>query len=488
VKLISWLKENFLFCGVGFLLLFIPLWPKFPFLSVSGTYVSIRIEDFLVAGILTVWFILFFLRQPRQFLSQTLPKLFLLYFLIGGLSLVSAIVITKNVTPHLALLHYLRRIEYMSLLFVAYTAIRRQKDIKIYALILFLATTGVIVYAIGQKFWGWPVVSTMNREFSKGLFLQLTWWARVNSTFAGHYDLAAYLVLTLSLTAAIFTLIRSVKLKIITLVFAILSLYILILTASRISFPAYLLAVTFVLFLLKKFWWIPLVLAFSVLGMLASADFSQRYAATFKIDLSFLSGTFKVKQEVVAPTTTPTPTLVPPVVAIGPTKKPGEKVTPTPTPTPTPIPPSEPVEPTELAVSRSTDIRLKVEWPRALRAFAKNPLLGTGYSSITLATDNDYLRMLGETGILGTLAFLLIFVEIGRRAFLFLKRAKPGFDRTVVLGICGATIGFFLNAAFIDVFEASKVAFIFWILIGAMLKTIDLASMAKSEARNPKNY
>src|SRR5205814_2283829 len=45
---------------------------------------------------------------------------------------------------------------------------------------------------------------------------------------------------------------------------------------------------------------------------------------------------------------------------------------------------------------RSTSIRLNVEWPRAVRALTKNPLLGTGYSSITLATDNDYLRALGE--------------------------------------------------------------------------------------------
>ncbi|MBM3209214.1 hypothetical protein FJZ40_02895 [Candidatus Shapirobacteria bacterium] len=478
MKLINWLKDNFIFWATGFLLLFIPLYPKFPLLSVSGTYVSIRIEDFLVAGTLAAWFILFLIREPRQFLGQTLPKLFLLYFLVGGLSLVSAVFITKNVTPHLALLHYFRRIEYMSLLFVAYDAIRRPKDIKIYALIFFLATTGVIVYGIGQKFWGWPVISTMNREFSKGLFLQLTWWARVNSTFAGHYDLAAYLVLTLSLTAAFFTLIRSIKLRIITLFFAIASLYLLILTASRISFPAYLVAATFILFSLKKYWWIPLVLAFSILGMLGSADFSQRYAATFKIDLSFLSGTFKVKQEaVIVPTVAPTPTILPPIVAVGPTRRPGERVTPTPTPTPTPIPPAEPVEPTELAVTRSTDIRLKAEWPRALRAFAKNPLLGTGYSSITLATDNDYLRILGETGILGALAFLLIFIEIGRKVVFFLRRARPGFDRTVVIGICGAAAGFLLNALFIDVFEASKVAFIFWILMGVMLKVVDLNSV-----------
>ena len=61
---------------------------------------------------------------------------------------------------------------------------------------------------------------------------------------------------------------------------------------------------------------------------------------------------------------------------------------------------------------RSTNIRLNVEWPRAIRAFSKNPLLGTGYSSISLATDNDYLRALGEVGFLGFISFSLIFVKL----------------------------------------------------------------------------
>ena len=61
---------------------------------------------------------------------------------------------------------------------------------------------------------------------------------------------------------------------------------------------------------------------------------------------------------------------------------------------------------------RSTSIRLAVEWPRAMRAFYKSPFLGTGYSSITLATDNDYLRALGETGILGLTSFVLIFINM----------------------------------------------------------------------------
>src|SRR3990167_10675400 len=52
-----------------------------------------------------------------------------------------------------------------------------------------------------------------------------------------------------------------------------------------------------------------------------------------------------------------------------------------------------------VAEDRSFNIRLKAEWPRAIRAFLKNPVLGTGYSSVGLAVDNDYLRSLAESGI-----------------------------------------------------------------------------------------
>jgi hypothetical protein len=41
--------------------------------------------------------------------------------------------------------------------------------------------------------------------------------------------------------------------------------------------------------------------------------------------------------------------------------------------------------------------------------------------------------------------------------------------RAVVIGIMGAVLGFGANAMFIDVFEASKVASYFWILVGVMV-------------------
>ena len=122
----------------------------------------------------------------------------------------------------------------------------------------------------------------------------------------------------------------------------------------------------------------------------------------------------------------------------------------------------------EVREDRSTSIRLNVEWPRALRALTKNPLLGTGYSSIGLATDNDYLRALGEIGVLGFAAFILIL----RRAGDVFYRAReklndlPDIEKGFVAGISGGFLGILINAVFIDLFEASKFATMFWLFVG----------------------
>ncbi|MEK7112083.1 MAG: hypothetical protein AAB875_02035, partial [Patescibacteria group bacterium] len=132
---------------------------------------------------------------------------------------------------------------------------------------------------------------------------------------------------------------------------------------------------------------------------------------------------------------------------------------------------------------RSTSIRLNVEWPRALRALFKNPLLGTGYSSITLATDNDYLRLLGEVGILGFIAFSLILLNLVRTILRVIPIPKNlnSIESAFLAGLAGGTIGIFTNAIFIDIFEASKFALIFWLLIGL---AVGLVRKYKNEQTN----
>ncbi len=478
-KLLKFLNQKMLFWGIAFLLFFIPLYPKFPLFSVSGTYVSVRLEDFFVAFLVFIYFLSLLLKRDFSLLKKKLTRLILLYFVAGVLSVASGFFITKNITLHIALLHFLRRIEYISLFFVCYSSFKNIGQLKTYGFVSLISTLGVIIYGLGQKFYSWPVVSTMNKEFSKGLILRLTWWARVNSTFAGHYDLAAYMVMIIALSIALFFMFKNKLVRLVIGSMTLLSYYLLVLTASRISFIAYLFSSLVVFVFVKKWKWIAPFVIFSVLGMFLSDDLGQRYAATFKVNLSFMSGLVQIKlPKKPTPTPSPEPTQLP---IEKPTPSVISSITPTPTPTlvptltPTPVPTEEYFEPTQLAVGRSTDIRLKVEWPRALRAFIKNPLLGTGYSSITLATDNDYLRILGETGVLGTAAFVLVILEIFRRFLFFLKNKTAGKnEKMIVIGVLGASIGYFINACFIDVWEASKIAFFFWILIGIGLKTIDI--------------
>ena len=193
---------------------FIPLYPKFPLFSVSGTYVSIRLEDLFVALTVMIFGIKLILNKDDSIFKWNLTKIILIYFGIGLLSVMSGIFITKNIVPHIALLHFARRVEYVSLLFVAYYSIQNVKQLKTYAWVIWIAVLGVIFYGLGQKFFGWPVVSTMNKEFSKGMILKLTWWARINSTFAGHYDLAAFLVMILCLSISVMRIVKRLWQKI----------------------------------------------------------------------------------------------------------------------------------------------------------------------------------------------------------------------------------------------------------------------------------
>ena len=112
--------------------------------------------------------------------------------------------------------------------------------------------------------------------------------------------------------------------------------------------------------------------------------------------------------------------------------------------------------------------RLQVEWPRAIDAFKKNPILGTGPSSITEATDNDYLRWLGETGALGALAFLTILFTLVKKLFDALKKIIQK-ERVIVFGFIFGLGALLVNATYIDVFEASKVAFTFWLIAGLFI-------------------
>lgn len=475
-KLLELIERNFLKFGTAAIIMAVPLYPKFPLIRIPSTYVSIRLEDFLIIFVVLVW-VFIQLRQRLKFLKDDLNRTIVAYLAIGFLSLLSAIFITQTVEPHIALLHTIRRVQYLAVFFVMVASIKSSKDIRFFVQVFLLTAFLVFLYGIGQKFFMFPVISTMNVEFAKGMALRLTPGARISSTFAGHYDLAAYLVLSLPLLMAVVVASRKKLHRVLLLFFYGFLFWLLLASASRISFAAYLGAITVTLFFLKKKAWIIPVVVLSLMMSVFATELTDRYANTLKVSLIKmeeiniqLPWTKKPTRIAFEPEPTATPIPPPPGPGVAAPVK-VYKITPTPTPTPGgkryvyyggggEAPPED----------RSTAIRLNVEWPRAIRAFLKNPLLGTGYSSITLATDNDYLRALGEVGLLGFLAFILILVKIGLEARkIVLSKMPIEGEKAILIGIVGGALGFLANALFIDVFEASKVAITFWLLMGLLV-------------------
>ncbi|QQS38588.1 O-antigen ligase family protein [Candidatus Woesebacteria bacterium] len=422
-------------------ILAVPLYPKFPFIKVPGTFVSIRLEDFVIAILACIWFVAV-LPTVKNILKDPVTKAILLYIAIGFVSLMSAVYVTNTVSLSIGFLHWLRRIEYLIPFFVgSYVISVNRSNLYFYFKLLLVVITGAFIYGYGQIHFLWPIIITQNQEYAKGVALRWIPGSHVNSTFAGHYDLATFLVLVMSLIVpAIFLLKGKINKAVLTTVF-FFALWLLANAASRVSLVSYLISIVISCVFVKRYKPILLVVLISVIYFASSSVIITRYERIYEVIQSKLLTANIVEIA--------RPTYASEVVQLNESKIENQQASPQPE-------------------DRSSSIRINVEWPRALRAFTKNPLVGTGYSSITLATDNDYLRALGETGLLGLLSFALIFINmltayIRRLPF---PRHYSNLELVFVAGFLAALPGLFLNAVFIDIFEASKFAISFWFIAG----------------------
>lgn len=508
LKYLRWLDNNIISILAGFLLVFIPLYPKFPLFDIlPGYIVRVRLEDFIVAVTIGLW-VIWLLRGKFNLTFTPQVRLIFIYLLVGILSMFSAVFLLKTVplqAIHVEkmILHFLRRVEYFSLFFIFFTTIKSLRQLKIYLVLIVATMIGVVLYGYGQKYLYWPAFSTMNREFSKGWALYLSPHARVLSTFGGHYDLAAFTMMIMIILWSLIISLKKPVWKILTILLLAGSLWLLILTASRASFVAYLIGITVVSFFwtfkigVKKslFSWIAVVI-FSLLVMFAFGDLSQRFTKFLKLDqrlggiTSLLTNPLgeppqsnqavflENNENSIAAVTSSSDQ---PPSPLGSQNKPVD-VTNNP-PLLIPVPGSSTLSAVPRTYSRnalvydlSTGIRLDSLWPHAIKGFLREPLLGSGYSTLNKnqpsdfteaeSTDNDYLRALGETGILGFITFYGIMAI----SIIAIWRSFSGVRDTLFLsllvGLAGLTFGLLANAVLIDVFESSKVAFSFWAITG----------------------
>ena len=425
-RLSGWFNNYFKYF-VAALVLAIPLYPKFPFINIPFTYVAIRLEDFLIL-LVAVSTAVLSIKEMKLIWRRDIERSIFLSVLIGLFSLVSAVILTQTVVPSVAVLHWLRRIEYF-VPFFAGVYLFKKKDpnlVEFYIKTVLIVVFLLFIYGFGQKYWSWPVIITQNEEYSKGIALRWIPGSNLNSTFAGHYDLATYMVMVIPILICWLIKVKGWVSRVVIFLALLAGGWLLSNTLSRIASVATIVGSVISLLMLRKYKAIVVLAIVGLIFLGLSGDLRARFQRIFDVVIKQVSA-----QEIAV------------------------------SPTPAPI---------SVFEDRSTSIRLNVEWPRAIRAFTKNPFLGTGYSSITLATDNDYLRLLGEVGILGFVAFMLIIFRLAsmaRSVYSNLgKNLYSDLESVFLTGFFGGFIGFLISAIFIDVFEASKVAITFWLLTG----------------------
>ncbi|MGE5041974.1 MAG: hypothetical protein ACM3IJ_03645, partial [Candidatus Levyibacteriota bacterium] len=380
----------------------------------------------------------------------------------------------------------------------------------------FLVAAGVItfLYGMGQRYyinvWSafpaffekysfcFPSFQTTNEEFAKGIPLCLPIDGRITALFGGHYDLSAYLVMVIPLLFSVAFAIKSWIKRVFLALLGTGLVYVLILTSSRISFVAYLIAVIFALCFIKRKWFIiPVLIVSLFLLFTSSASVLQRFAQTLRFTNIVVNSSGQVVGE--ALNTLPQelknkiskePVIVeaPPPTQALPTGSsyitlPGAGES-----TSSALLKKSPKlslqdkgrykfgaveisnEQGNFLIKRalvydiSFTTRFQGEWPVSWGAFMRDPLFGSGYAMITLASDNSFLRALGETGALGFLSFFSFFMVW----YIYVKKNKGplSFEKSFALGLSAGVIGLAINAVLIDVFEASKVAESMWLLLG----------------------
>lgn len=546
MKLLKKIDSHLLEIVVTFFIFFIPLFPKFPFKNVNYTYISIRMDDLMV-GIVLLVFLIQLIRRKISFEKLPYKKIFAAFWISVFASFLSGVFLTKTIDyPFVGLLHTGRRFEYMVIFFIVYAAVTSGASFKRLLLTFFSSMYLVNIYGVGQRFFEFPAVSTMNPEFAKGRILFLTPEARLSSTFAGHYDLAAFLVLTLPILWALMiyakklsfgvnsrvlnaiagvfpialgsTVLSNISASTLShvpiagaifsplsqlvvggttfffstflvlfnrfkraFVFAtiVLSMLSLVLTASRTSSIAYLVSTLPFLLINKKFRYFIVALILSISLGYSESELAKRWADTIQIRQIVVNektgeevvvqrissdelpaGTAFIKSKKSLPVSLESELTKKDLIAkatlsgklkigtgSGVTTEDDYQVV------------------SAWAADTSISTRFQVSWPRAVNAFMRNPLLGSGPSSITESSDGDYFRWIGETGALGALLFVGIIFMILKNLFTARKRLSSEAG-LLYMSIIFGVFGLFVNALLIDVFEASKVAYMLWALLG----------------------
>lgn len=483
---LGWISNNLLFAASLSLIAFIPLYPKIPLFDIlPGYIVRARLEDVLLIVTGIIW-LFQAIKNQKDWRSGYLG-LVGFYAGAGLISILLGIFLLQTIPGELlhigkSGLHFFRYLEYFSIFFFVFSAIKNTKQMKIALITLAVTTALVIGYGIGQKYAHLPLYSTMNREYSKGQAFYLQPGEKVQSTFGGHYDLAAFLVVVLPLLFSLSLALLPKKKKDI-LIFSSLQIiqlggvWLLFETGSKTALISYFFGMIVTIFLhlkrvknkrTKRLAFVASTIAFLAFMAIFMLTFGKK--TTEKLT-TLVRSSFQTQENAL------------PEDLIGTGMELKKYTTTSPDGEVTVVEKLEEStwSPNALRYGISMGIRLDTLWPQAIRGFVANPLFGSGYGTLSKlengqfteadSTDNNYLRTLGETGLIGFVSFyglvMICIFQVGKSL-----RDKKGILAGLGIGYIASASGLLINALYIDVFASSKVALTFWALSGLTLASL----------------
>lgn len=454
----------------------IVLVPKFPLIPTNSS-VPIRYDDFfIIPPLLTSLIIIYKNKSWRATFSYRLTKIISLW--LGVLLLATVIGILRGGfdSPAVPFLFWLRYVQYFSIFFVGVAVLTSSKDLSKHFLTLVGLIIPIGIYAIGQRLgiWGGYGGAFYNYQFLPGV-------DRAFATFAGPYELAAYLVLTIPIVASISLYLKNIWKKLLWLSVFLISTLALSYTAARTPIASVFVGMGVLTIFIpswkRRVWIIGLAVFLLVVPFILSdtlAARSREFLAT--VQSAGRNIIYNNSQPITVPPSfesEPSPTESKPGATTSQPKLKedtsdffsvvlGEEGSTTTYPT-------SPEAPTKVSVEPSLKWRVDNLWPQAIDKFKNNPLTGGGLYSSGISVDSTYLTLLGETGIVGLILFLWVMLEIFKMLINNIRRSE-GLNKLLLIGFLGGTVALLANAVFIDVFRASKIAYIFWLLVGLSLK------------------
>lgn len=507
VNIPSWIKSNYVQFALLIYIILILVVPKIPLIKTSVS-IPIRLDDLLIVPLILLAAIKY--RHDRSHLklfSNSVSMIALLWLVVLLVCTVIGIAERTVSDPKIGLLFWLRYVQYISVMWVAYIALPSLNQMKKYFLVLVGLLIPLGIYGIFQRL---GIIGGYGGGFYNYIWVSVT--DRSFATFAGPYELAAYLVLTIPMLVALLLALKRHYHYLGWAVVMIVSVLSISFTAARTPLAGVFVGINTLLLFVSEWRKRALIFGLSLIFLIIPFFVSDTLVtrtndllATFRSYSNSLSAektttpgiqltektttantqpttgnqsTGNQSSTTVSSPTVPTTThpvtipktnpVVKNVVHVAGKILESENNNVTSKPAAAAVA-SSPTSPNTVTIEPSLKWRIENLWPKAINNFLQNPLFGSGLSSAGISVDSTYLTLLGETGLIGISIFILLMLLIVRLLVQNI-RLSHGIDRLLFIGFLGGLIGLLINAVFIDVFRASKIAYTFWILVGLSIR------------------